>query len=143
MNSPIDLNEVRRAWTQRYGPNLARRMMAGAYGAAYDSAPPRSPGRARDQEEEDASGLRQIKVFLKNRLSKEDYARLEQMLAALAGGGEQDDELHRRDPLASGEGQDEPEAFAGQPRPGGRFAHDARGGGYFDLFPGNAGVKVW
>jgi hypothetical protein len=42
---PLDLNEIRKTWTARYGEPLARRMLAGASGLAYDSA----RGLARDQ----------------------------------------------------------------------------------------------
>src|SRR5208282_471495 len=107
-NKLIDLNQIRAAWTQRYGANTARRMMSGvASGLAYDSARGlRRP--ARDQEDDETSGLDQIKVFLKNRLGPDDFARLEQMLQQLSGGeGEQPD--HNPDPMPSKpQGRDEP-----------------------------------
>ena len=113
---------------------------------------------ARDQNPGDeAGGIGQVKVFLKNRLSEQDFARLEQMLQQLAGGGEEDEPNHRRDPMPDDPDdevrEDEPKPFAGRPRPGGeqdreardrraprgRFAQDARrdGSDYFSMFPGN------
>jgi hypothetical protein len=128
---------------------------------------------ARDQDEPDDDGIARVKAFLKSRLDPDSWARLNQMLQELSGSGsagEPDDELdrRRRDPQynSSGEGEDEPEDFRGDPaaarerrsllptgrrdvgrEEGGdfgryrrRFAHDARGDDYFDDFPANARV---
>ncbi len=141
MTTPIDLNQVRRAWTQRYGATQARHMMAGARGAAFDSALSRSlGGRARDQEEPGDDPMNAIKIFIKNRLSPEDWSRLNQMLQALSdGGGEQEGEGERSDYSDGGLSQRPRE---GEDR-GRRFAHDAAPRGYFDMFPANSAVEVW
>src|SRR5208282_2866305 len=117
-------NQVRETWTRRYGANTASRMLAGASGMAYDSR--FGLGRARDQDPDDeTSGMGQIKVFLKNRLSPEDFARLEQMMQALSGGEQDDESNHQQDPMPN--------------QPKGRYAQDARGQDYFSQF-GNAHV---
>jgi hypothetical protein len=126
-----------------------------------DPPPPDDSGSMHGQDPDD--GLDQIKTFLRNRLDPQDFARLEAMLQALNGGGEEP------------EGQDEPEPFRGRPS-GGRVnwnedaesallpngpgyqnipeenraefrdrdrrpAMDSRGGGgYFANFPSNAKV---
>jgi len=165
MTKPIDLNEIRKIWTAKYGPSLARRMLAGAHPpfAAYDARTGLADGSrrpARDQDPEDSSsGLEQIKTFLRNRLDPADFQRLEQMLAALNGGGGGGGE-ESPDDTGSMNGSDEPEDFPGRPRAGGGAspmntaarsdllpdrdrgqAQDSRrGGGYFGMFPGNAKV---
>jgi hypothetical protein len=77
---------------------------------------------SRDQEPDDTDeGLNKIKLFLKNRLDPQDYARLEQMLQQLSGGGEPDDSAQReweRNDKYAPEGQDEPEPFRGRPSGG-------------------------
>jgi len=93
----VDIEQVRRIWERKYGAPLARRMMAGAGGLAYDAAGGLGRRPARDQDPDDDTGgggdlIASVKVFLKNRLSPADFARLEQMLSggqeAGGGGGE-------------------------------------------------------
>jgi len=109
----VDLSEVRRAWSSRYGASTARRMLSGAYGMAYDARQGLAYGsrRGRDQDPDDqASGMGQVKVFLMNRLSPEDFQRLEAMLQALSNGGEEEGNPdHTVDPAASKpQGRDDP-----------------------------------
>jgi hypothetical protein len=175
MTKHLDVKEIERVWTRRYGPDLTRRMMAsdgaaydGRYGLAYggkardqnstDNPNGHQPGGSGEQDEGDQL-IQKVKIFLKNRLSPEDFQMLEQMLS---GNGEED------------QGQDQPEPFRGRPSPGGRqnwdeddethllptkgptiapanlretrgggrYAQDAAGGGYYDRFPMNARVDV-
>jgi hypothetical protein len=72
----IDMKDVRRTWERRYGVAAARKMLAGAPGMAYDAMPPRD-----QQPENDDDRLAQVKTFLRNRLSPEDFQRLEAMLS--------------------------------------------------------------
>jgi hypothetical protein len=164
----VDLNTVRAAWTRRYGEADCRRMMARA-GMAGDAMPSGLRRRARDADlipterrdvrrEEDGDfgrdqddGLDQVKAFLRNRLSTEDFARLEAMMDQLAGGGEEGEEdagsNHREDPMPSkpppNGTQDEPPNFQGAPLKGGKkFGQDSRGDSYHDVF-GNRDVAVW
>jgi hypothetical protein len=161
----VDLNQVRRAWTKRYGTSAARTMLnAAGIGIAMDSAlaPAR---RAHDQDQPDER-LEAVKTFLRNRLSPEDFDRLERMLGMMAGeeGPENEDEreAERARLFGEREGRDEPEPFRGEPRPGGkldwraegkpsllprgngghdvRYAHDSRPNYYFTQFPGNLQV---
>lgn len=160
MTTPINLDQIRRAWTQRYGATQARRMMAGARGAAYDASSGLAFGsrRARDQDPDDDSQsdprMNAIKVFLKNRLQPEDWDRLQQMMQALSGRGSEEDPDHVQDPMPDDPTKDDPPSFSGRPRAGGgqdpmgrregedrsRYAQDARGSSYFDMFPANAKV---
>jgi hypothetical protein len=103
-------------------------------------------GVGKDQEEGDDL-IAQVKRFLANRLSREDFQRLEEMLA---GGGEEggdpDDEGgHLEDPMPKrpppNGTQDDPTPFRGAPRPGGQ-AQDARGDDYFSQF-GNQHVGTF
>ena len=116
-----------------------------------DQRYPTGPGR--DQEPDE--GIAKVKLFLRNRLSPEDFQRLETMLAALSGGGEEDDGGYdpdadpdaQRSPEGGSirrSGQDQPPPFRGMPRPGGpKFGQDARSGSsYFDAYPSNRAVNV-
>ena len=113
-------------------------------GLAYGS---RARDQSPDRPDEPDNRLEQVKTFLKNRLSPEDFARLEQMMQALAGGGEGEEdngqnENDRREQMSASPsgvrppgGREQPDN--GEPR---RFAQDARGSSYFDAFPMNAKV---
>jgi hypothetical protein len=103
-------------------------------------------GVGRDQDD----GLDQIKVFLKNRLDPQNYAKLEAMIEALGPGGEgeqgeeqspADDPRQEAAKPPPNVASDRPPSFRGMPRPGGQ-AQDSRGDSYHDFF-GNRGVQVW
>jgi hypothetical protein len=144
--SLVNLNDVKLAWVRKFGATRATAMMSGAVVAAYDS----KRGFARDDDpdpngsnpmpdDDDASGIGQIQVFLRNRLSTQDYQRFCQMMAALNGGT-----IHPSTyDLDKEQGQDEPPDFPGKPRPGGKMAGDARPRSYHDEFPANASVDVY
>jgi hypothetical protein len=146
--SIVNLDQVRATWTQRYGANVARRMMAGAganeaahdsrYGLrgrfARDDDPAGQPPDTTSGGEDPDSGMAQIKAFLQRRLDPSSWAQLQKMMQALNGGGEEDGpsgntyDLPVRKPedqpdaeeLDNSTTQDEPESFAGRPRPGGQ-----------------------
>ena len=153
--------DIERMWVKKYGATQTRKMMAGAHPpfAAYDARTGLTRRLGRDQEEpDDNTGggdlIASVRVFLQNRLSPADFARLEQMLS----GGQEAGEAEPPDDSGSMHGRDEPEDFPGKPRPGGRpdtlsnkgptvpsevHAQDSRsgrGGGYYDNFPGNSKV---
>jgi hypothetical protein len=139
-------------------------MMGGAVEAAYDSrhglygrrrfardGDPSNQDPSNQEPDDDASGMGQVKTFLQNRLSPEDWQRLCQMMDALngGGGGQEGPSGNHYDPPDSVPDvqQDEPAPFSGRPRPGGqmdgkRFGQDARGSSYYDNFPANALVDV-
>ncbi|MGO9419054.1 hypothetical protein [Roseiarcus sp.] len=175
MTKLIDLDEVRKTWTSRFGATAARAMMAGA-GVAYDSrygrdqeqgeltnrrspgSPDLIPGSKQNfnlRKERDGDwgegadqddGLDAIKVFLKSRLSPEDYQRLQQMIQALGEGGEESpaDDPRQEAPSPEEGAQDMPPPFRGRPTPGGsKLGQDARGSSYFDRFPSNAAVGTF
>ena len=156
MPSPRGTNHARQFLHGR----AARALGAGyaydsADGVAYGSRHRLAPRRvARDQSPEAGdSPLDGVKRFLANRLSPEDFAKLEQMLQALSEGGEGEGEGEEE----GSSGQDDPSAFPGRPRPGGvpsgkdrvqngepRVAQDSRRASlsYLDLFPANAAVGI-
>jgi hypothetical protein len=87
----------------------------------------------------------QVKTFLQNRLSPEDYQRLCQMMEALNSGGQEGPSGNHYDPpdsVPDEQAEDEPAPFSGRPRPGGKMGQDARGSSYLDNFPSNALVDV-
>jgi hypothetical protein len=163
----VNVSEVRRTWTERYGVAKARQMLAGADAAAYDAARGLAYGSrrlARDQEPDDSGSTRgaqttqepdnrleQVRTFLKNRLSPEDWDRLQAMTQGQSGGGEGEPEPDDTGSMHRATGRDEPPDFPGRPRTAGGQsdllperdrggASDARGGSYFANFKGNAGV---
>jgi hypothetical protein len=174
MPSPTGRNNAR---LFAHGP------VARALGAAYDSRsglaygsrrvgrdadppPPDDTGSMHGQDPDE--GLDQIKVFLRNRLDPQDFARLEAMLQALngSGSGEREDlppddsgSMHYQNQGGAGDEpepgesllpngrnyQNIPEENRREVRGEGkdrRFAQDSRsgGGGYFSMFPANAKV---
>jgi hypothetical protein len=155
MMSIVNLSEVRKVWTARYGEKATRLMMGGAVQAAYDARYGLRGRRfARDDnqdpsqggEEDDASGMGQVKTFLQNRLSPEDWQRLCQMMDALGGGGGQEgpsgNHYDPPDSVPDEQAKDEPAPFPGRPRPGGKMGQDARPRSYHDEFPSNAHVNI-
>ncbi|HZZ61492.1 MAG TPA: hypothetical protein VFE63_09990 [Roseiarcus sp.] len=170
MTKFLDLNQIRQSWERRYGARTARRMLSGDPGGfAYDSASGLgSPSRRTGRDQEGDERLEAIKTYIRNRLSPEDFDRLEQTLAALSGEsegegegegeGEERGSAMRRYRHTVAEGKDEPSAFSGRPRPGGEsdpegkrregedrgrhYASDSAGSSYFDSFPANAAVEV-
>ena len=163
MANIIDMNQVRKVWTQRYGENAARKMLSGASRLAYDAMPRFLSRRARDEDPPDASGgapddngMEAIKTFLKNRLDPDSWNQLCEMMSALSGATVHSNADYT-DPDAPDntqpEGEDEPSPFPGRPRTGGQmdpmsarknsYAQDARTRGergYFASFPGNWNV---
>jgi hypothetical protein len=98
-----------------------------AHGFAYDSKGGLGRRMGRDQEQDDPLG--EVKVFLRNRLSPEDFSRLEMMLKALAGGSEDDTKPdavrdYERSQKYNEGGQDDPPPFEGRPRTGGKVDWD-------------------
>ncbi len=131
----VNVSEVRKAWTARYGAAGARRMLGAAYNNSFGPPPavmamdalPPGLRRARDEEEAPDPRIARARVFLQNRLSRGDFQRFSAILSGEDDDGGYDpdaDPEAQRSPeggLTRRSGQDQPPPFKGMPRPGGQM----------------------